>query len=126
MRKLYILSVTLFLFLIFSPAVFSGEIVSLEIYPRPVELSVGDEVLLRVVGRNSEGRIFPVLFPVWSVDEKELGRFSSLNEPVTTFTAEKKGKGKIFVLFGDVLCEQEIIIYDTLPPANDLWPKRNE
>jgi len=117
---------SLFIILIISPVIFPSEIVSLEVYPRPLELSVGDTILFKVVARNIEGRVFPVLFPQWSVEQKDLGRFSSLNEPVTTFTAEKAGKGKIIVLYGEVKGEQEIIIYDTLPPYNDIWPKRME
>ncbi len=126
MKNLKTLLLSLFICLTVSPVIFPSDIVSLEVYPRPLELSVGDTILFKVVARNSEGRVFSVLFPQWSVDQKDLGRFSSLNEPVTTFTAEKAGKGKIIVSYGEVKGEQEIIIYDTLPPYNDIWPKRME
>lgn len=103
----------------------SGYISKLEIYPSPVELSEGDSFLLQAVGRNEEGVVVPLQIVSWSVEPEELGRFSSINSIKTTFTAEKKGKGTLIVKYGDILCEKEIIIYDTFPPYNDLWPVRN-
>ena len=102
----------------------ASEIISIEIYPRPVEISVGDTVLLRAVGKDAEGKIIELLFPLWSVDNNDLGRFYSINDTIISFTAEKKGKGRIIVKSGNVTGEEEIIIYDTLPPYNDIWPVR--
>ncbi|MEQ8188407.1 MAG: hypothetical protein ABRQ39_10605 [Candidatus Eremiobacterota bacterium] len=108
-----------------SPVFSSGSVSKLEIYPWPVELSEGDSFLLQAVGRNDEGSVVPLQIVSWSVEPEELGRFSSINAIKTTFTAEKKGKGKLTVKYGDILCEKEIIVYDTFPPYNDLWPVRN-
>jgi len=108
-----------------SPVFSSGSISKLDIYPWPLELSEGDSFLLQAVGRNEEGVVVPLQIVSWSVEPEELGRFSSINAIKTTFTAEKKGKGKLTVKYGDILCEKEIIIYDTFPPYNDLWPVRN-
>jgi len=120
----YLTYVFLLVFLM-SPVFSSGSISKLEIYPWPVELSEGDAFLLQAVGRNDEGSVVPLQIVSWSVEPEELGRFSSINAIKTTFTAEKKGKGKLTVKYGDILCEKEIIVYDTFPPYNDLWPVRN-
>ncbi len=102
----------------------SGYISKLEIYPSPVELSEGDSFLLQAVGRNEEDVVVPLQIVSWSVEPEELGRFSSINSIKTTFTAEMKGKGTLMVKYGDIFCKKEIIIYDTFPPYNDLWPVR--
>jgi hypothetical protein len=115
-----------FLFLSIFPVFSSDSISKLEIYPRPVELSLGDSFLLQAVGKNDEGTILPLLIVSWSVEPSELGRFSSINGIKTTFTAERKGKGKLILRYKDIICEQEIIIYDTLPPYNDIWPGRKQ
>ncbi|HPZ09795.1 MAG TPA: hypothetical protein PL110_16980 [Candidatus Eremiobacteraeota bacterium] len=121
MRKFCIFLIFL---LILSPARSSDAISKLEIYPRPVEFSQGDTFFLQAVGRNEEGKVLPLLMVFWSVEPKELGRFSSINTIKTSFTAEKKGKGKLILRCENITCEEDIIIYDTFPPYNDIWPVR--
>lgn len=117
---------TIFLILILQSCLCASEIVKLEVFPRPVEISVGDTVDLKVIARGEDGKILPLLYPVWSVEPQDLGRFSSINSPAISFTAEKKGKGKLIITYGEIKSEQEIIVYDTLPPYNDIWPPRNQ
>jgi hypothetical protein len=117
---------TIFIILILHCCAYASSIAKLEVFPRPVELSVGDTVNLKVIGRAEDGSILPLLYPLWSVEPQELGRFSSINSPEISFTAEKKGKGKLIIIYGDVKSEQEIIVYDTLPPYNDIWPPRSQ
>lgn len=117
---------TIFLIFILQSCLCASEIVKLEVFPRPVEISMGDTVNLKVIARGEDGKILPLLYPVWSVEPGELGRFSSINSPEISFTAEKNGKGKLIVRYGEIKSEQEIIIYDTLPPYNDIWPPRKQ